>query len=184
MKRVRSRRDPITPEEAREAQAFANREGTPEAFEVAADAWEEAGRLKQAERMRWRANELHVADAAERLERALESAAAASGSHEYGKIEPRGDFWLSELDDSWRGRSIRINVPSGLVNIFDISRERYFEGYINKSDHGWSGGYQFRPWRGIPEGFVELDRERSSVGITKQIVQAYREAIELRRRRQ
>ena len=178
----RSRRDPVTPEEAREAQAFANREGTAAAFEVAADAWEEAGSLKQAERMRWRANELYVADAAERLERLLESISLSYGAYETGLIEPRGDYWLSEDDLSQRSRSVRISVPFPPKP--PRANDAFFRGYVQKSDRGWTGGYRFEPWRGIATDVTELEEVTPSAKpIISALANVYRDAIEDRLRK-
>lgn len=180
--RQRPRRDPISPEEAREAQAFANREGTAAAFEVAADAWEEAGGLKQAERMRWRANELHVADAAERLERLLKSIALSYGAYEIGHIDPRGDYWLSDLDLSKRTRSIVILVPFKPKP--PREQEEYFRGYVEKSDRGFSGAYRFEPWRGFATEVTELEEVTASPQpIIAALSNVYREAIEDRLRK-
>lgn len=179
----RTRRDPVTPEEAREAQAFANREGTAAAFEVAADAWEEAGSLKQAERMRWRANELYVADAAERLERLLESISLSYGAYESGRIEPRGDYWLSEDDLSQRSRSVRISVP------FPPKPPRangtFFRGYVQKSDRGFTGGYRFEPWHGMAADVTELEEiTPSPKPIISTLANVYKGVIEDRLRKQ
>ena len=182
----RSRRDPgrsrVTPEDAREAQAFANREGTAEAFEVAADAWEEAGGLKQAERMRWRANELHVADAAERLERLLKSIALSYGAYETGRIDPRGDFWLSDLDHSKRTRSVLIAVPFKPKP--PREQEEYFRGYVEKSDRGFTGGYRLEPWRGFAAEVTELEEVAPSPKpIISALANIYKGAIEDRLRK-
>ena len=152
----RARRDPET--RARVTQEHARREGTGDAFDVAADAWEEAGRNKQAGRMRQRANELHVTEAIALLERRLEHAASEAGFFEYGVVEPRGDFWLSEDDHFSRGKSLAIIVPGGERNVvFEAliqklegphwramtqRRERYGRVIIKGSHRDVGGGFE------------------------------------------
>lgn len=173
---ARVRRDPITPEEARAAQDYAQREGTAEAFEVAADAWEEAGSLKQADRMRSRANELAVAAAAQQLDRKLQSVALSYGVPEYGQIEPKGDFWISDDDPTKRGRSVRIPLPFEAKPPFE--RQMFFRGYVEKGLAGWGSGYRFEPWRGLAAEVTEFAPERSSRPILDALANIYRSAIE------
>lgn len=159
------RRGPDT--RASAAQAHARQEGTGDAFDVAADAWEEAGRLKQAERLRHRANELHVISATDLLKRRLELAAREAGHFETGTIEPRGDFWLSEDDPARRGKSLRIEIPNvaitqrfGRVVIFDVILQKT-DGprwYAGSDLHERYGDRVPETWQShSPEGPVGLE---------------------------
>lgn len=174
--RLRRRRDPTA--RARAAQEGAAREGTADAFEVAADAWEEAGATKQAERMRVRANELYVQEAIRKLERRLETFTRESGHLEYASIEPRGDFWLSEHDRHQRGKSLEIALPNReLAERVGEGRLR-FDAIVSKTQgaEGWSGGWQLWTYGGgrVPRSFQPIEGPATEEDVLHAIESAYR----------
>ena len=163
---------------AREAQASAAREETGDAFEVAADAWEEAGAQKQADRMRMRANELYVEEAIRKLERSLETIAREAGHLEYASIEPRGDHWLSELDEHQRGKSLEIAIPNReLAERVGEGRLR-FDAVVSKTRgaNGWSGGWQLWTRGGgrVRDSFQPIEGPATEEDVLDAIESAYR----------
>lgn len=137
MRRRTSRRDLTS--RAEEVTREAERTEDPGALEVAADAWEEAGDLKRAGRLRARANEVLVREAASRLEYALEELARRSGDPEFARVEPRGDYYVSEVDPQSRSRAVIIRVPYS-AGPYDDKRQM-FETLIGKGSHGWIASY-------------------------------------------
>lgn len=130
------RRDPATTNEAQAAQAHAVREGTAGAFDVAADAWEEAGSPFRAYLMRQRATELYVNDAADRLKVALERAAMrGAGEHLHAIVAPEGDYWISGADPIERGKTVTIQIP-------DPSRRYSMETQLTRTwANRWRAGF-------------------------------------------
>ena len=137
--RPRPVRDPMTTHEAAEIEVAARSIDDPDALEVAADAWEEAGEIARAERLRANANELVVVRAVNRLRYDLErSAREVAQQVEFGSVEPRGDFFLNDTDPAARSRRVKIPIPDRITP----SRTHFYEAYLRRQgDRTWAAGY-------------------------------------------
>lgn len=130
---------------ARAAQAHASIEGTGDAFLIAADAWEEAGALKQAQRLRARSNELYVDTAAADLARRLEHTACEVDDCVTAAVEPY--YAYTERNPDQRGKTVILAIPNANLERKYMIRGVTFAAKIIKLPGPlWSGGSEIVTW--------------------------------------